>query len=123
MKRIAIFALAALVGCTSMPTVQQIGTPRNFAKCATADVVTTTIGLSANTMHEVDPLVKALTIHGLGRVAGIVVPVIGLSIAGYYLLKWINKPALTATATVLTCVTAIHNSYLVVTHAPGAGPQ
>ena len=106
MKRIAIFTLAALIGCTSMPTVEQIGTPQNFAKCATADVAATTYGLAVNRMHEVDPLVKALTIHGLGRVAGTVIPVIGLSIAGYYFLKWLDKSTVTAAAAGVTCIAA-----------------
>jgi hypothetical protein len=109
-RLVSVFLLTLLFsGCA---TVDKLGTPENFAKCATFDVATTTIGLATNRMHEIDPLVKALTVHGIGRV-GAVVPVIGLSIAGYYFLKWLNKPAVTATAAGLTCLSAGRNLYLI----------
>jgi len=110
MKTLILFLLLGLSGCA---TVDRLGTPQNFAKCATFDVATTTIGLATNRMREIDPLAKALTIHGIGRVAGIVVPVIGLSIAAYYALKWLDKPAVTATAAALTCASAARNLYLI----------
>ena len=110
-RLVLVFLLTLLFsGCA---TVDKLGTPDNFAKCATFDVATTTIGLATNRMHEIDPLVKALTVHGIGRVAGAVIPVIGLSIAGYYFLKWLNKPAITATAAALTCASAARNLYLI----------
>ncbi len=108
----ALILLLALSGCAGLPSVEQIGTPDNFAKCAAADVVTTTIGLSVGGMVEGNPLTRALTIKAFGHVAGTVVPVIGLSVAGYYLLKWINRPAVTATATALTCFSAARNLYI-----------
>jgi uncharacterized protein YceK len=145
MKRLAaLVVVAVLSGCASVET---LGTPENYAKCATADVVSTaafltwsrtatvatttpytffpTPGAAAQTIsihstaathasiHELNPLVRALTIHGLGRVAGVLVPAIGLSIAGYYFLKWLNKPAVTATAAGLTCLSAGRNLYLI----------
>jgi len=61
MKTLMLFLLLGLSGCA---TVDRLGTPQNFAKCATFDVATTTIGLATNRMHEIDPLAKALTIHG-----------------------------------------------------------
>ena len=128
MKRTAIaLSLALFAGCTSMPTVEQIGTPANFAKCAAADVVSTGAMLSwrgtfttaangAVTHHYVvedEPLVKALAIHSLGRVAGTLVPLIGISIASYYALKWLNRPAVTATAAAVTCIGAARNLWLI----------
>jgi len=110
MKTLILFLLLGLSGCA---TIDRLGTSQNFAKCATFDVATTTIGLATNRMREIDPMVKVLTVHGLGRVAGAVIPVIGLSIAGYYLLKWINRPAITATAAALTCASAARNLYLI----------
>ena len=99
-------AIFFLSGCAS------IGTPAGFAGCAAADVATTAYGLSVNRMHEVDPLVKALTIHGLGRVAGAVVPVIGLSVLAYYGLKWLDKPTVTAVASSLECAGAARNLWI-----------
>ena len=93
--------------------MERLGTPDNFAKCATFDVAATTIGLATNRMREIDPIVKALSIHGIGRVASAVIPVIGLSIAGYYLLDWLNKPDVTAAAVIATCFTAARNIYLI----------
>ena len=131
MKRTAIaLSVALLAGCSSLPTVDQIGTPANFAKCAAADVVTTGAMLSwhgtyttaangAITHHfvyENEPIVRALAIHSLGRVAGTLVPLvplIGLSIAGYYALKWLNRPAVTATAAIATCIGAGRNLWLI----------
>ena len=132
MKRTAIaLSVALFAGCTSMPTVEQIGTPQHFAECAAADVATTAyfLGIHRQTMvaaatkthyavfheayvGEADPIVKALFIHGIGRVAGTLVPLIGLSIGAYYALKWINKPAVTATAAGLTCFGAGRNLWI-----------
>ena len=86
---------AALGGAASQAGMATLESTDTFAKCAAADVVTTTVGLSRNVMHEVNPLTKALTIHALGRVAGTIVPVIGLSIAGYWLLREINRARVT----------------------------
>ncbi len=83
-----------------------------YAKCAAADVATTTIGLATRHMHEINPLTKALYIKAFGHVMGTVIPVIGMSIAGYYILRWINKPAVTATVAGATCFTAVHNLYV-----------
>ena len=102
-KIIAIIALLALSGCATL------GKPDTFAKCATADVAVTTVGLATGTMAEANPLTNALAIKALGPVAGTVVPLIGLSVAAYYVLKKINSPALTATATVLTCGAVVNN--------------
>ena len=121
MKRITILLAAALVGCTSMPTVQQIGTPQNFAKCGAADVGITWIGLMRNNLHEVNPITKRLTAKIFGGSAFSLanIPVaIGLYVATYYVLKWVDKPKVTAAATILACGTAVHNGYLAVTHAP-----
>ena len=111
MRYLILAALILLSGCATIES--NLGTPDAFAKCATFDVATTTIGLATNRMHEIDPLAKALTIHSIGRVAGIVAPVIGLSIAAYYALKWLDKPAVTATAAALTCASAARNLYLI----------
>lgn len=110
--RLALAALILLTGCTSMQSIEEFGTPENFAKCAAADVVTTTIGLSTNLIHEDNPLTRALFVKALGRVGGYVVPVIGLSVAGYYFFKWLNRPAVTATAAAVTCFSAARNLYL-----------
>ena len=104
---VAVLSISLLSGCATL------GTPSRFADCAAADVATTTLGLATNRMHEIDPLVKALTIHGAGRVMGAVIPVIGLSIASYDFLKWLDKPAVTATATGVTCFAAARNLYLI----------
>ena len=48
-----------------------------------------------------------------GAVGGYVVPVIGLSVAGYYLLRWINRPAVTAMVAGVTCISAARNLYLI----------
>ena len=106
MKPALVLGVVLLSSCASM---EQMGTPTNFAECAAFDVVTTTTQLANNRIHEINPLTKALFVHGVGKVAGTVIPVVGLSIAGYYLLKWINKPYVTATATVATCLSAGRN--------------
>jgi hypothetical protein len=60
-------------------------------------------------MVEVNPLVNALAIPALGHVLGTVVPVVGLSIAGYYVLQWINKEEITTAASAATCAVALSN--------------
>lgn len=110
----AALATALLSGCATMQKAEDtLGTPDAFAKCAVADVATTTIGISTGRMVEANPLTKALTIKALGHVAGAIVPVIGLSILGYYALKALNKPAVTATVTGLTCFSAARNVWLI----------
>jgi len=111
MKTLAIALLAiSLTGCA---TVQQnFGKPDDFAKCAAADVVTTAAGIGSGLIHEINPLTKALAIPALGHVGSVVVPVIGLSIAGYYFLKWLDKPQVTAAAAVITCGSAARNVWL-----------
>ena len=112
-RAVSILLAASLVGCAALHPVEQLGTTDAYAKCATADVLTTTIGLATNRMHESNPIVRALAVKAFGHVGSIVVPVIGLSIAGYYLLQAINKPAVTATVTGLTCFSAARNLYLI----------
>lgn len=109
-RLLCVLILLALSGCV---TVDRLGTTDNFAKCAAADVGTTALGLSLNRMHEIDPLAKALYIKALGPVGGYVVPVIALSIAGYYALKWLDRPRVTATAAAATCIAAGRNLYLI----------
>lgn len=89
-----------------------LGDVDTYAKCAAADVATTTIGLSAG-FKEVGFMAKALYIKAFGHVLGTVIPVIGLSITGYYILKWLDKPVVTATAAGLTCFVAGRNLYRV----------
>lgn len=120
--------LLALSGCASIQNVTTdigdavvskvdttkafggLGDVDTYAKCAAADVVTTTIALSAGGV-EGGFLAKTLYIKAFGHIAGTVVPVIGLSIAGYYVLKWLDKPVVTATAAGLTCFIAGRNFY------------
>lgn len=106
MKRIAALLAATLTGCA---TLTQPAALDAYKQCAVADVITTTAGLSMNVMHEGNPLTRALIIHSLGPVAGVVIPVIGLSIAGYYILQAINKPVLTAGVAGLTCISSMRN--------------
>ncbi len=122
--------LLALTGCASLQKVTEevgnavfvtnidtakpfagLGDVDTYAKCATADVVTTTIGLSSTGLKEGGFLAKALYIKAFGHVLGTVIPVIGLSIAGYYILKTLDKPVITAAATGLTCFVAGRNLY------------
>ena len=104
--KLAIASLVLLSGCATLSN------PDNFAKCAAADVVSTAYGLGVNHMHEIDPLLTHLAIPSLGRVLGTVVPLIGVSIVAYYIVKGINNPIVTATATVVTCAAAVRNVYL-----------
>lgn len=110
-----IFALLFVLICSGCAAIQksELGGINTYAKCATFDVATTTIGLSTNLMHEANPLTRMLFIKAFGAVGGYVVPVIGLSIAGYYALKWLNKPAVTATVSGLTCFSAARNLWLI----------
>jgi hypothetical protein len=98
-----------------------------YAKCAAADTLTTAVGLATGRLAEANPLTRALQVKALGKVAGTLVPVIGLSIAGYYLLKWINAPRVTQTVTAATCAIAVNNAYIIATHpaaaAAGAGAR
>ena len=103
----------ALSGCATIERGEGLGNVDTFAKCATADVVTTTIGLASGGMVEGNPLTQALTIKALGDVAGVVVPLVGLSIAAYYLLKYIDRPVVTAAAAGLTCAAAVRNIVII----------
>ncbi len=115
MKRslLVIASAFALTGCASMQSLDRFGSVDTYAKCATADVITTSVGLGVNGMHEINPLTRALAIKAFGRVLGTVAPVVGLSIAGYYLLKAIDKPAVTATVAGATCFSAARNLWLI----------
>jgi len=84
-----------------------------YTLCAAADVATTSVGLSANVMHEINPLTKALGIKSLGPVAGTVVPLIALSVAGYFILRAIDRSAITAGAAALTCAASIRNGVII----------
>ena len=111
MKTLILFLALGLAGCASM---ERMGTPENYAKCAAADVISTQMFLVQTPLrHEENALVVALKIRSLGHVAGLIVPAIGLSIAAYYALKWLDKPAVTATAAALTCASAARNLYLI----------
>ena len=89
--------------------IDQAQAMKAYKLCATADVATTAAGLATHTMMEGNPLARALFIKALGPTMGIVVPVIGLEIAGYFLLRAIDKPAITAGAAALTCAASIRN--------------
>ena len=106
----AIALVLALSGCA---TLERVGTLDNYKLAATADVVTTAVGLGTGMMTEANPLTRALAIEAFGHVGGTVVPVIALSIAGYYLLRWINNPTVTGVAVVLTGAAAINNAGIV----------
>ena len=108
-----LIILALLNGCAALQSVEPIDHPDTFAKCAAADVATTTIGLASGRMVEGNALTKALAIPALGKVAGTVVPLIGLSIAGYYLLKSLDAPAVTTAAAGLTCIAAARNLVII----------
>jgi hypothetical protein len=97
-----------LGGCASVQTLDA------YKVCATADVVTTAVGLQTGTMIEANPLTKALAVGH--SVAGTVIPLIGLSIAGYYILKYLNEPRVTGVVNVLTCGVAINNAAILITH-------
>lgn len=117
-KKMSLYSLivaAALGGCASIQSSEsgQLGSLDTYTKCAVADVATTTIGLATHTMMEGNLLSRALFIEAFGAVGGYVVPVIGLSIAGYYLLRYINKPAVTASVSVATCAIALNNLSLI----------
>ena len=113
MKRIAIFALAALVGCTSMPTVEQIGTHKNLRRAIGADVATTTATQLFTTRTELNPLVagcaKALP---FGPHVGIIACSVMASIAAYKLITWVDNPKLTAAAVVIESGMAARNVYV-----------
>ena len=111
MKRAILIAALLLAGCATVR--EEISTPEGYAKCAAADLASTALFLSTTAQQEANPIVKALTVKALGHVAGTLIPGIGLSIAVYYGLKWLNQPAVTTAATVLTCASAVRNVYLV----------
>lgn len=114
-KSIALALSVALIsGCATVhmnehDALATVGSLDTYTKCAAADVVTTAIGLGTHTMAEGNPLTRALAIKAFGAVGGPVVAVAVLSVAGYYALKAINKPVLTAAASILTCGAAIRN--------------
>ena len=113
MKRIAIFALAALVGCTSMPTAEQIGTHENLKRAIGADVATTTATQLFTTRTELNPLVagcaKALP---FGPHAGIIVCTVAAGILAYQIITRIDNPKLTAAAVVIESGMAARNIYV-----------
>lgn len=104
-----ISALCMLCGCA---TIERAGTLDNYTACAAADVITTAIGQATPGIREINPITKALTVKGVGHVMGTVIPVIGLSVAGYYLLRTINHPKVTGTVAALTCFGAARNLYI-----------
>ena len=111
-------ALAASVsGCASIQSQYETLTTDNeaattfYAQCAAADVVSTFAFLKMTTMYEVNPVVNHFAIPALGHVAGVIVPAIGLSIAAYYGLRWLNEPKVSAAAAALTCASAVRNVY------------
>lgn len=121
MRMIIVLLLSVMVvlpGCASMQKLEEkLGSNTDaYVECAKADVLTTTIGLASGSMLEANPLVNALKIKALGSVFGTVAPVIGLSIAGYYILKWLDKPPVTAAVTVATCFAAARNLGITITH-------
>jgi len=113
MKRLALIFALALSGCASIDAIQQPEALKAYTACAAADVATTAIGLQLNVMHEIDPLARMLFIKGLGPVLGMVVPVIGLEIAGYFILKALDAPKVTAGAAAVTCVASIRNGVII----------
>lgn len=115
MSLYALIVATALGGCASIQSSEpgELGSLDTYTKCAVADVVTTTIGLATNTMMEGNILSRALFIEPLGAVGGYVVPVIALSIAGYYLLEYINEPVVTASVSGITCAVALNNLSLI----------
>ena len=110
MKTPILFLTLGLAGCATM---ERMGTPDNYAKCAAADVATTAAFLTKPGMHELNPLVRALKVSALGHIGSVVAPAIGVSMLAYYALKWLDKPAVTATAAALTCASAARNLYLI----------
>ena len=110
MKTLILFLTLGLAGCATM---ERMGTPDNYAKCAAADVATTSAFLTKPGLYELNPLVNALKVPALGHIGSIVAPAIGVSMLAYYALKWIKKPAVTATAAALTCASAARNLYLI----------
>ena len=49
----------------------------------------------------------------MNRLKLLITSFLTLGIAAYYVLKWLNKPAVTATAAALTCASAARNLYLI----------
>ena len=66
-------------------------------------------------MHEFNPITLAISkplIPILGTIGATAVTLAGLAIGGWYLLKWINEPALTGAVTIGACAMAAHNVYV-----------
>lgn len=93
----------------ALPSIDQSAAMKAYKACAAADVATTAIGLATHTMMEGNPIARAMFIKALGPVVGMVAPVIALEVAGYFILRAIDKPAITAGAAALTCAASIRN--------------
>lgn len=103
MKTLIIILAFVLSGCATM---QDIATsPKTFAVCKTADVVTTAIALKSGMFVEGNGLVAATLSHGY-------FPLIVISYGVYKLIDYVNDPVTTATANVITCGAVLNNSIL-----------
>ena len=113
MKRIAIFAIAALVGCTSMPTVEQIGTHKNRKYAIGSDVGTTIATQIFTNRLELNPFVNGCyKTLGLAPHAGIILCSIAAGIIAYQIITRIDNPKVTAAAVVIESGMAARNVYV-----------
>ena len=113
MKRIAILAVAALVGCTSMPTVEQIGTHQNLRNAIGADVATTTATQLFTKRIELNPFVNGCyKTLGLAPHAGIILCSIAAGVIAYQIITRVDNPKVTAAAVVIESGMAARNIYV-----------
>lgn len=92
-----------MTGCA---TIQDVTTsPKTFAVCKTADVVTTAVALKSGMFVEGNGLVAATLSHGY-------FPLIVISYGLYKLVDYVNDPVATATANAITCGAVLNNSIL-----------
>ena len=108
-----LLTLLLFSGCAALKTTEERGDLNTYVKCKTADVATTAVGLATFKMVEGNALINALSIPALGHVFGTLVPVVGLAVATYYALEYINKPQVTQVVSGIACVASVWNLILI----------